>query len=226
MDVKFNQTNVTMDATINLTGIDENVYRDIVSFISLRLEQEKTNHKEIIVEEKEERSEANQEISKPIEEKKEKVPNSTKRARNNKKILEPFIKDLIGYKADPSKYDILEITCREYLNMHPEYVGPNANSVAFLLKEFGIKSSGKKVVKTKNGNPEHVAFYRIPVPKKSTNDVGKRIHDARKQAGLHRFELAEMIGFDTNIVEKWESGEYIPSPETIQNISKVLGIAV
>ena len=46
----------------------------------------------------------------------------------------------------------------------------------------------------------------------------------RKNKGMRQLALALAIGKSSNYINSIENGKYFPSPETIEEISKVLGI--
>ena len=54
--------------------------------------------------------------------------------------------------------------------------------------------------------------------------LGKRIKQLRKQAGLTQEKLAELIGIETGSLSGIESGRNFPSMITIEKISQILGI--
>lgn len=46
----------------------------------------------------------------------------------------------------------------------------------------------------------------------------------RKQKGMRQLDLALEIGKSSNYINSIENGKYFPSPETIENIARSLGI--
>lgn len=55
-------------------------------------------------------------------------------------------------------------------------------------------------------------------------DIGRRIQQHRRQAGLSQTALALQLGTQSGEVSRWETGHRRPSPETIGRIADVFGI--
>ena len=51
----------------------------------------------------------------------------------------------------------------------------------------------------------------------------KDLRKARESKGLPRWKLGEKIGVSESTIERWESGETVPTPEDIDNIGEALG---
>ncbi|WP_066314187.1 helix-turn-helix domain-containing protein [Bacillus sp. FJAT-29814] len=54
--------------------------------------------------------------------------------------------------------------------------------------------------------------------------IGQTIKDAREHQNLTKEELAQKVRVGTHTIEKYESGEQIPSTQTILKLSTVLDI--
>ena len=50
----------------------------------------------------------------------------------------------------------------------------------------------------------------------------KDLRKAREAKGLPRWKLGEMVGVSESTIERWESGETVPTPEDIDNIGEAL----
>ncbi|MDN3019775.1 helix-turn-helix transcriptional regulator [Paenibacillus sp. BSR1-1] len=57
------------------------------------------------------------------------------------------------------------------------------------------------------------------------NKIGQTIKSAREMRNMTQEELAQKIRVGTSTIEKYESGEQIPSSQTILKLSTVLDIA-
>ena len=57
------------------------------------------------------------------------------------------------------------------------------------------------------------------------NNVGQRIKELRKMLGLSQREFAERIGKSLNAIQKWESGDRIPSEPALKLIAKEFGVS-
>ena len=55
--------------------------------------------------------------------------------------------------------------------------------------------------------------------------TGQQIAAARKSKGMTQTELANALGVSTEAVSKWEKDAYTPSPEHVEQLHSVLGLA-
>ena len=55
--------------------------------------------------------------------------------------------------------------------------------------------------------------------------TGQQIAEARKSKGMTQTELANALGVSTEAVSKWEKDAYTPSPEHVEQLHSVLGMA-
>ena len=60
---------------------------------------------------------------------------------------------------------------------------------------------------------------------KEKPELGKRIQEARKAAGLSQTELAEKLDKTLRTIQKYESGEIIPSLSMLNEIAKKLNVS-
>ncbi|WP_457641860.1 helix-turn-helix domain-containing protein [Persephonella sp.] len=56
-------------------------------------------------------------------------------------------------------------------------------------------------------------------------NIGQRIKELRKMLGLSQREFAERIGKSLNAIQKWESGDRIPSEPALKLIAKEFGVS-
>ncbi len=56
------------------------------------------------------------------------------------------------------------------------------------------------------------------------NLLGQKIKDAREMRKMSQQELAQKVRVGTHTIEKYESGEQIPSTQTLLKLSTVLDI--
>ena len=52
------------------------------------------------------------------------------------------------------------------------------------------------------------------------------IIELRKRAGLTQLNLAEHLNVDRSTVDKWESGEVMPTADKLPRIAKILGCTI
>lgn len=79
--------------------------------------------------------------------------------------------------------------------------------------------------------PGMVSRARLDSPpsallQKWMNDVGRRLHKARKSAGLTQMELAEKSGIPQSYLSRLERGEHTPNAMTIEKIGRALNVPV
>lgn len=56
--------------------------------------------------------------------------------------------------------------------------------------------------------------------------LGKKIREARKQAGLSQEQLAEKMGVSRSAVAKWETDKGLPDVENLKILARLLGVSV
>ena len=59
-----------------------------------------------------------------------------------------------------------------------------------------------------------------------TNNLGKRIADARHVLGLTQKDLANKVGVTAQAVSKWERGSSCPDISILDEIADSLGVSV
>ena len=59
-----------------------------------------------------------------------------------------------------------------------------------------------------------------------TNNMGKKIAEARRGIGLTQKELAERVGVTAQAVSKWERGSSCPDIAILDEIAESLGVSV
>ena len=55
-------------------------------------------------------------------------------------------------------------------------------------------------------------------------NIGKRVHDARKEKQMTQQQLAEAVGVTQGFINKVERGNQIPSAATVAEMSDALGV--
>ena len=73
---------------------------------------------------------------------------------------------------------------------------------------------------------ERVEYDRAFAEAKLAADVGERIHDARKAAGLSQRELARRMGTSQAAIDRLESGGVGATLTTLQRVATALGLEV
>lgn len=69
-----------------------------------------------------------------------------------------------------------------------------------------------------------VCMIRTGRPSKTKrSEFGKRLYQAREQAGLTQVELADKLGVIQQVVAAWERRDSALKPEQIKTLSEVLG---
>ena len=62
--------------------------------------------------------------------------------------------------------------------------------------------------------------------KVSREEIGRRIRDIRKRAGLTQQEFADRVGCHKNQVSNVESGKYIPSNRFLARVGEIFMVSV
>ncbi|MYS40202.1 helix-turn-helix domain-containing protein [Streptomyces sp. SID5998] len=57
-------------------------------------------------------------------------------------------------------------------------------------------------------------------------DIGARIRDARRQAGLSQIQLGERIGRDHRTIHRWEYAQRIPTLEDLLLLADATGTPI
>ena len=57
-------------------------------------------------------------------------------------------------------------------------------------------------------------------------NLGEKIKERRKQAGLSQEQLAEQLGVSRQAISKWESGKAVPETDTLISISKYFDVSL
>ena len=96
---------------------------------------------------------------------------------------------------------------------------------AFLLKPVGLRKL-KKAFENLRKPFLDVApdFYAKHYQGNAV--IGKRIESFRKQRGLSRQEVADLMFVTRQTIYRWEQGERIPDVLTLENLAKVLGVSL
>ncbi len=59
-----------------------------------------------------------------------------------------------------------------------------------------------------------------------TNNLGRKIADARRRSGLTQSDLASRVGVTAQAVSKWEQGRSCPDIAILDEIADALGISL
>ena len=216
MAVKFNVTEAKFNATIELTDITEEVYRDIVTYVSMRTAVE-AERKEEAPEAKPAAPMAANDIPK--------VTESTEKGHRYRGSHPHLAKALDEYfkkaKDDPKHYEEVVMNSHDFANRFPEYSEYPMRGIGRKLSEH-CKSAGSVFGKSPNGSPMQIKRWYVPILKKA-NPLGETIKKGREESGLSVKELAELIEYPADVVKKWESGEYTPSCDGLSAMKLVLG---
>ena len=211
MAVKFNVSNTKLNATIELTDISEEDYRDIVTYVSMKLGQKKEGPK---------MATAATMTANPTQHTVA-APKKTRRYLGaHPEIAEALDEYFTNAKANPNAFTVIAMSSREFLKHFPEFSEYSTRAVGRKLAEH-CESAGSIVGKSPNGSPTMVARWFVPV--RRSNPMGDAIKKAREENGLTVKELAELIEYAPDIVKKWESGEYTPSCDGLAAMKLVLG---
>lgn len=208
MRIEYEQSNVTMDATIKLTGITEEFYRDIVMFISLRSD---AYQKE---------PEAKVETPVEVEPEPQKIAPEAMKNSDSIDAKTDILRALLAdFKAHPNKYDTVEMTSSDYLALHPEYDGISAKTIG---KIMGAADMGKRRVNRRAPSGTWGTYWVFSFPVQKVT-LGDKLQRARQDNNLTIEEVAELIGYPKDIVRRWETDEYTPSSAGIEKLKQVFG---
>lgn len=215
MPVKFNASKPKLDATIELTSITEEAYRDIVEFINARTGEQKPMTAgfaagataSLTSETKEEVKEG-----KPPKRYQEKDPEMSEK-------LDLYFKEAANNDDD---FEKIIMGSHDFASYLPEYSGCSAHLIG---KKFSKYCQPAKPIsgKTPNGRPTTVNRWYVPIRKKKNYTLGDAIRKGREENGLSLKELAELIEYPPDVVKKWESGEYVPSCDGLSAMKLALG---
>lgn len=215
MAVKFNVSETRMNVTIELTDITDEMYRDLVAFISMRTDEKP-------------KTEFTAADSKPvvpmpandIPKVAKKVEGSRKYHGRHPDAAKAMDEYFAKAESNPKNYEKVIMSSHDFVELFPEYSEYPMRSIGRKLSEH-CAYAGSIVGKTPNGSPAMLKRWHVPVPKK--NPLGEAIKKGREESGLSVKELAELIEYPENVVKKWESGEYTPSCDGLSAMKLVLG---
>lgn len=64
----------------------------------------------------------------------------------------------------------------------------------------------------------------LPQPADETQEIGRRIREARTKKGLSQGELARLVGVRDQTVWKYEAGRLRPSADSLVNLAAALDV--
>lgn len=208
MAVKFNVSETRMNVTIELTDITDDVYRDLVAFISMRTSGEP------------EKKPASAMPANDIPKVTEKTEKTRRYRGSHPNIAKAIDEYFVKAKNDPKNYESVIMSSHDFIERFPEYSEYTMHGIGRKLSEH-CTHAGSIIGKTPNGSPTMVNRWHVPVPKK--NPLAEAIKKGREESGLTMKELAELIEYPADVVKKWESGEYTPSCDGLSAMKLVLG---
>ena len=229
MDAKFNVKETRLNVTIELTDITDEIYRDIVTYVSMRTMAEQEKKPAAIEPKPAAPMTANVKKIEPVATTSSKVVEKKPCSWKNKAYtskdpdlslaMDKFFKEI---ENSPNDYETVLMTMPEFVQRFPEFDKFGRMSIAHHLR-MNCKTGERVVLKNEKGHWGPYTTYYIPVRKKKPNPMGDAIRKAREENRLTVKELAELIEYTPDIVKKWESGEYTPSSDGLAAMKLVLG---
>lgn len=193
----------TVNATIELRGISLEAYQDILNYI-LKVDPGAFQDAE---------SECMEVRDASGEERKPKYAGPDGRLD----ILDRLFED---YAKAPADYRLENLTFEEISGLVPEFDGVGAIAFGQRYRKLQRKRcciAMKVVVDARR----RANVYTIPVRRGKT--CGYLIETARKEAGLSRRELSDMIHVPVDALAAWESDRFVPSELSIGLLKNALG---
>lgn len=239
MRVEYEQSNVRMDVTIKLTGITEDLYRDIVAFIAVRDQRSNEEHADKADKKRlEEYRNTERQKEQVIVDTKQKAVTDTKQNKKIKKKdanpkLDKIVELYKDYELHRENYSVIEQTVAEFLDGNAEFEGVSSQGLACRLRSMNIEHRLDKR-RSKSGTTEVLKVYKFPIlkdakevdPPAADSDIslGLRIKELRRQNHFTPDELAHAIGYSKECILKWEHDQLTPSSEAIEELKKVFGV--
>lgn len=224
-----------VNAVLELHWIPEDAYNDILYYIRKRTGQDEESVEEVL-------REVSGKEEEPVETESVDLMDLVDEDVNIKDTAQKFIQALyLGWHANPGKYDLVLMSAKEFIErfnyvLSLKLCGPI--SVAKMLSNIA-RTYGKDILPTKKHNMKFpcgtyapVTVYSIPVEKTEPEEtdtslpkktVGNVIREAREEAKLSRFELADLIGYPILTVVAWEEDRYTPSPDALELMEGLFG---
>lgn len=218
MVVNYKIANTTFDVTITLTGITDEVYRDISAYIEERLARADVSNTldELVMNGiKNFKAEPPAVKCKEAEKEEKKPAIETKKS----KAYEDFIMMVYDCKKSPKRYNFVEMTSSEYLSAHPELGDVSAKSIGRLMTTNGLVC-GKVSRKSPAGTYGTYNVFYFPVPKRT---FGLALREARFESKLSLGEVSQLIGYPKENIKRWEMDEYTPSSEAVEQLKNLFG---
>lgn len=210
MAVKFNVSEARINATIELTDLTEETYRDIVAFINARTSGAPEKNAAA--------AESKPATPMPADD----VPKTTittqKRSRLSEK-LEALVND---QQKNPDGYEMVPMSCHDWLAAHPEDAEFSSRAIGCTMSKY-LQEAQTIYGKSPAGYSAIIRRWFVPVPVRKSNPMGDAIRAGRKENRITVKELAELIEYPADVVKKWESGEYTPSCDGLAAMKLVLG---
>lgn len=214
MVVNYTIGKKTFDATIELSGITEEVFNDISTYIGMRLNQATT----AVVLDKLPVADAPSPIKTETETKIEKERKVLKQKQENE-AYKDFMGMVYEYKESPQRFKLEKMTSAEYLAAHPELSGVSAKAIGQFMISNGMPHE-KCSRKSSSGVFGTYNVYSFPVMKRT---FGTALKEARFESKLSLGEISQLIGYPKENIKRWENDEYTPSSEAVGQLKKLFG---
>lgn len=115
----------------------------------------------------------------------------------------PVTPDMVAERKDREAVAKAEAKARRRAEMEAKLLQPAKNHTNLFAPRSGRKSANSVL---------------------PTDTVGGRIRNARLDCGASQAEIGRRISVGSGVVSYWEASQYVPSPENIKKLAKVLGV--
>lgn len=215
MVVNYTIGKKTFDVTIELSGITEDAFNDISTYIGMRLNQELSIPVDFICESKKAIDDPSPVKTETEIEKERKV---SKQKQENE-AYKDFMRMVYEYKESPKRFKLEKMTSAEYLAAHPELSGVSAKAIGRFMISNGMPHE-KCSRKSLSGVFGTHNVYSFPVMKRT---FGTALKEARFESKLSLGEVSQLIGYPKENIKRWEMDEYTPSSEAVEELKKLFG---
>lgn len=208
MSAKY-ESNVLISASIKLTDVTEEVYRDILNYIEKKIAEPvklPTADSSFTVK-KNDISAGNGNVPEPAE-----IGQKNISEKSKAQIAEDLESLCIEYMGDPDRkahYILMEMTADQFVSAHPEYTDLTVKGAGRYLSAILSKYPSvlpqpiKKSIRVDEANSiqfRSTKLYYIPRRRKLFRDAIHNIMDSRK---ITLKELSGMIGYSVDMITQW-----------------------
>lgn len=212
------KADLLITATVKLTDITEEAYRDILAYIEQRIAVP-------VVEPK-----AESEVEKQVEEKKEAVPEV--KATDKPGIASDLDALYLAYANDSNRakhYILMEMTASQFVEKHPEYKGLSAKGAGKYLNAvcqryaYCVPEPVKRTMRVDENNSVRLGAIRVYCIPKRITTTGDVIRTLIRDLGLDIRDFAEKVNYARETIELWARDEMPMSDNAKRDFCRMFG---